>query len=151
MKTLYIADLDGTLLNRESRVSEYSRETLNKLMKEGLPLTYATARSFASSSIVTKELSLSLPVIVYNGGFLVGPATGKRLYKNLFRPEQIREVSQTLIKAGISPLVYSFINGIERVSWIYSGENGGLRHYIDSRKGDSRLTPLADKSHLFDG
>ena len=52
MKTLYVSDLDGTLLNRQSRLSAYTVETLNCLIGEGLPFTYATARSVHSARIV---------------------------------------------------------------------------------------------------
>ena len=37
MKTLYVSDLDGTLLNQEARLSAYTAETLNLLIEEGLP------------------------------------------------------------------------------------------------------------------
>ena len=39
MKTLYVSDLDGTLLNQEARLSAYTAETLNLLIEEGLPFT----------------------------------------------------------------------------------------------------------------
>jgi len=57
MKTLYVSDLDGTLLNREPRLSAYTAETLNLLIEEGLPFTYATARSVHSARIVAAGLS----------------------------------------------------------------------------------------------
>ncbi len=36
MKTLFVTDLDGTLLTKEERVSEYSREKLNRMIERGL-------------------------------------------------------------------------------------------------------------------
>ena len=34
-KTLYVSDLDGTLLNRQSRLSKFTLEALNRLLREG--------------------------------------------------------------------------------------------------------------------
>ena len=55
-KTLYVTDLDGTLLNRQDRISPFSIETINKLVEKGMLFTYATARSLVSASVVTKWL-----------------------------------------------------------------------------------------------
>lgn len=45
MKILYVSDLDGTLITRRERISEYSLKLLGSLVSEGLLFTYATARS----------------------------------------------------------------------------------------------------------
>lgn len=38
--------------------------------------TYATARSLVSASVVTKGLSMDIPVIAYNGAFIFEPSSG---------------------------------------------------------------------------
>ena len=63
-KTLYVSDLDGTLLSRRDRLSPYTVETLNRLLHAGVLFTYATARSLSSASVVTEGLRMDLPVIV---------------------------------------------------------------------------------------
>ena len=45
MKTLYLSDLDGTLLTPAQNLSPYAARTLRRLIREGLPFSYATARS----------------------------------------------------------------------------------------------------------
>ena len=50
-----------------------------------------------------------------------------------------------------SPLVYSFVEGAEKVSWIVSRENEGIRRYLDSRKGDRRLRPVTSEEELYQG
>ena len=45
---LYISDLDGTLLNSEGKLSEYTIKTINEMIEEGLDFTIATARGFDS-------------------------------------------------------------------------------------------------------
>ena len=46
--TLYITDLDGTLLNDESRVSDESARIISRLSREGCMITVATARTAAT-------------------------------------------------------------------------------------------------------
>ena len=45
MKTLYVSDLDGTLLRSDQRTSEYTNRTVNALVADGMCFSYATARS----------------------------------------------------------------------------------------------------------
>lgn len=40
MKVLYVSDLDGTLITRNERISEYSLGILNALIGRGLLFTY---------------------------------------------------------------------------------------------------------------
>ena len=43
-KTLYVSDLDGTLLRRDQTVSPFTAETINTLTARGMLFSYATAR-----------------------------------------------------------------------------------------------------------
>ena len=45
MRTLYVSDLDGTLLNRQICLSNNTIQTINQLIAEGMLFTYATARN----------------------------------------------------------------------------------------------------------
>ena len=151
IKTLYVSDLDGTLLTSDMNISENSLKIINTLIDEGMLFTYATARSISSASIVAKGLSTKHPIIAYNGAFIVEPDTRKILAKEDFSRAQIETVMDILSRNHISPLVYSFVDGKERVSWIPNEENEGKRHYIDSRKGDKRLRPVAVDEELYKG
>ena len=48
MKTLYISDLDGTLLTPDACLSERSTQLLQQLSAEGVLFSCATARSIVS-------------------------------------------------------------------------------------------------------
>jgi 5-amino-6-(5-phospho-D-ribitylamino)uracil phosphatase len=67
MKTLYISDLDGTLLNRQAELSDFARDTLNALIQGGLSFSFATARTAASAVKIMQAVNISLPVILMNG------------------------------------------------------------------------------------
>lgn len=150
-RVLYVTDLDGTLLNREDRISKWSIDTINRLVQEGMLFTYATARSMVSASVVTKGLSMDIPVIAYNGALIIHPATGKILSQEKFSTEEIQNVVEVLEQYKISSLVYSYIQNVEKVSWIPARENEGIKHYLSKRQGDRRLNPVEDCSSLYQG
>lgn len=66
-RTLYVSDLDGTLLGADSSISQESVRLLNEAVAAGALFTYATAGSFTSSSRVTEGMHLSIPVVIYGG------------------------------------------------------------------------------------
>ena len=109
-KTLYITDLDGTLLHHNERISNNSCEILNELIKNGLNFSYATARSIVTSSMVSKGLEVKLPVIVNNGTFITDPHTRKRIISNKFTKNEAADIYNSLVNFEISPLIYSYIN-----------------------------------------
>ena len=45
---LYVADLDGTLLNTDKQISAYSKKELNKLIDQGVDFTIARSRTPAT-------------------------------------------------------------------------------------------------------
>lgn len=150
-KILYVTDLDGTLLNSKDRINTKSIEIINTLVSQGMLFTYATARSLVSASVVTQGLSTNIPVIAYNGAFIFYPATGEILSQEKFTREKMNRVISVLAKYRISPLVYSFIDGQEKVSWITTKENEGIQRYLSQRKGDRRLRPVQTEEELYQG
>lgn len=151
METLYVTDLDGTLLTSKNCISKYSLTIINKLIEKGMHFTYATARSLNSASVVTKGLTTKIPIIAYNGTMIFDAATGKILNFLSFTEKEAQDVIKILNTCKVSPLVYSFIQGEERVSWVTGKENEGIRYYLSQRKGDKRLRPLSNEEGLFDG
>ena len=75
--TLYVADLDGTLLDDNAKLSDATRTILVELLDQGLPFTVASARSVASIQYMLSGVSLSLPVVEFNGAFLTDLETGQ--------------------------------------------------------------------------
>lgn len=151
MKTMYVTDLDGTLLNTKDRINPESIQTINMLVEKGMLFTYATARSLLSALVVTEGLCTQMPVIVYNGAFIICPKTGEVLHSLSFTQEEAEVVQSCLEENGISPLVYAFVDQAERVSWDVARENEGIRRYLSLRKGDKRLRPLENGKGLYDG
>ena len=52
LRTLYLTDLDGTLLGRGARLSAFSRAGLERLYDAGVAVTAATARSWSALDVL---------------------------------------------------------------------------------------------------
>jgi hydroxymethylpyrimidine pyrophosphatase-like HAD family hydrolase len=50
--TLYLSDLDGTLLSPQAALSPFTAETLRRLLRAGLAFSVATARTRESSQLI---------------------------------------------------------------------------------------------------
>lgn len=151
MKTLYLSDLDGTLLRADATLSRFSKRLLGGLIGRGMLFSYATARSFSSASVILRGLDLRLPAITYNGTFCVDAATGKVLANESFTQGECDALVGLFAYHHLFPLVYSLTGGVERVSWLRGSENEGTVRYLAARRGDPRLTGVQDLSQLFAG
>ena len=151
MKKLYVSDLDGTLLNSNGRISNYSVETINNLISKGIIFTYATARSLVSAAPVTKGLTKNLPLIIYNGTFIVNSETGKIIHKNVFNKNQIELVKEIMESNQVRPMVYALINDRERVTIINNDLNEGTKYYLKSHQNDYRINLTDDYNSLYQG
>lgn len=151
MKTLYVTDLDGTLLTPQDDLSPFTRQTLTHLSQAGVAVTYATARSWMSAHKATAGWTPSLPVIVYNGAFLADARTGAPLSTLAFAPAEAAAVQEALQARGLHPLVYAFVNGRERVSYRADDVNDGLARYLSLRLHDPRFRPVIDDADLYAG
>lgn len=150
MRTLYVTDLDGTLLRSNETTSDFTNQTINALVEKGLLFSYATARSHVTSAKVTHGLSAQIPLIVYNGAFIIDNATGEILLSNFFGKEG-GVILDDLIANGIYPIVYAFVNGKESFSHWTQRCTRGVQDFLATRKGDHRSRAVTSREALYEG
>ncbi|MBI4470783.1 MAG: HAD-IIB family hydrolase [Acidobacteria bacterium] len=64
---LLALDIDGTLLDSRSEISERTRRTIGQVAAAGIPIVLVTGRRFVSARKVAQELNLTTPLISHNG------------------------------------------------------------------------------------
>ena len=153
MKTLYLTDLDGTLLDETGYVSAQSIAILNRLLANGVMLSFATARSIVSSTHVTAGVNWTLPVITSNGSSIVDPLTRQAVTQIAFTAEELQPIIRCVTGQDLCPVVFSYIDGQEQVSWLRGQENVGLQAYLrePARANDQRLRPVECSEQLWQG
>ena len=68
---LIAIDLDGTFLNNESKITDYNKNILKKLIDKGIEIVIATGRPISSMDFYYKELENNSESIVFNGAMVV--------------------------------------------------------------------------------
>lgn len=148
--TLYATDLDGTLLRSDKSISDDTCGILNSLISQGVLFTYATARSFSSASPLVEKLNLSCPAVTFNGVFVIDPRTGRHIVENVFSASAFNTAVDFFNRKNLAPLVYSYIDGRERVSYL-EDRLEDVYGYVSTRQGDKRLRPVKTRTELFEG
>lgn len=96
MKTLYVSDLDGTLLLPNITLSNRTIRILNDLIKEGVHFSVATARSIASVKHILKDVNINIPIILMNGACIYDLESSKYIKVNAF-PEDSKKLLLNMI------------------------------------------------------
>lgn len=104
--TLYISDLDGTLLGTDSRISPRSNELINDLTDRGVLVTVATARTPATVVPLMAQTRTLPPAIVMTGAAL-WDRRADRFTDAHFLPAADVSAALRLCEAeGVNPFVY---------------------------------------------
>ena len=116
MSTLYISDLDGTLLRSDKSISPKAISIINRLTKQGLMFSIATARGLISVEYMIRTLELRLPIIVMNGVFVYDPFKNENILENYLESRTALKMINAFESFGISPWVYTIDeDGSEKV------------------------------------
>lgn len=158
MKTLYVSDLDGTLLGSNERTSDFTNRTINELVNQGMLFSYATARSFLTAHKVTQGLHVQIPVIINNGAFVRNHVSGETLLSSYFE-DGAEALLKELLDADVYPLVYATFdfygkfseNFYEKFSYFPQHATEGMRRFLDTRMGDERERAVSAVEELLDG
>ncbi|MBO7632230.1 MAG: HAD-IIB family hydrolase [Lachnospiraceae bacterium] len=150
-ETLFVTDLDGTLMRNNETLSDYTVQTINALVREGMAFTFATARSIESARKITGRLELRLPVITRNGAVLADNNTGKHMERAIFTDEEVSLLKRLLPELPDCGFVSCFIG--EKMFRMYLGGNhtAGLQTYIDYYANDPSMQEAKDLSDMFRG
>lgn len=112
--------------------------------------SYATARSLITAKKVTKGIAAKIPLIVYNGVFVIDNVTEEILIANYF-DALVYEVLDDLFENKVYPIVYAQIDGKEKFSFVPELCTEGMRKFLDSRKGDIRTNTVNSAADLKSG
>lgn len=141
MRTFYVSDLDGTLLRSNEKTSNYTNNVINSLTEKGMIFSYATARSLITAKKATSGINAKIPLIVYNGAFVIDNLTEEILIENYF-DDKVNLVLDDLFANKVYPIVYAYIDGKEKFSFVPEFCSDGMNRFLDSRKGDIRTNAV---------
>ncbi len=104
---LIVFDLDGTLLNRESAISEYTSETLKLLSEREIAYTVATGRTLHSARAILEGHQFLLPQAYKNGVMIWHPELKQFSNRAMLTADELGHVVSACIRQGVTPFVFT--------------------------------------------
>ena len=105
-KTLYVSDLDGTLLSPAPAITEHTAAVINSLTAKGMHFTFATARSIYSAIPITSALNVNVPCLLMNGVSIYDIAAGGYIKSEFIPTEASAEVLAAFERHNIRCFMY---------------------------------------------
>ncbi len=104
---LIVFDLDGTLLDKSSRITPYTRETLRRLRERGIAYTVATGRALHGAADILDGHGFALPQIFKNGVMIWNPDQGRYSHHYLLTLDEIGHVAGAFLSREITPFFFT--------------------------------------------
>lgn len=149
MKTLYITDLDGTLLNSQAQISQNSVSLLNDLIEKGALFSLATARTYSTVVPIMKDVNLNTPVVLMNGVCLYDITQRKMQDIHFLEMETVRQIVDVFLKHGKYPMLYFENEGTITVEYTVLSTQSQI-DYVSNRKKFYKKNFLKRDSFLLD-
>jgi Cof subfamily protein (haloacid dehalogenase superfamily) len=131
---LVVADIDGTLVTRDKRITPAALEAVHKLRDAGIRFTVISARPPQGLNVVADVVGLTDPVPALNGGLLVKPDLRTILREKLLEPVVVERLLSALLQAGLNVWVYT------DTEWLVRDENAPyVQHEIHAVKFAPRV------------
>src|SRR4051794_37286906 len=107
---LLIADVDGTLVNRNKAVTPGTCEAVDRLRAAGVRFTITSGRPPRGMAMLIGPLKLTAPVAAFNGGVYVKPDLKTVLAQRSIPPAIARAAVDYLLDEGLDAWVYQGID-----------------------------------------
>ena len=143
-RTLYVTDLDGTLLNPTGEVSENSLEILKEQIKQGTLFSIATARNLQAAKKLINEIPLNIPIILNNGISFYDFNKQQYLKINEFPILILGELIEIFEQCRCYGFMYALKDG--DIHFIYKT----LEHPSDQEYFDERHLLYKNRCHQYD-
>jgi len=108
--SILLADVDGTLVDSQKRITERAKAAIQKLNAAGIKFAVTSGRPPRGMKMIVEEVNLSIPMAAFNGGMLVEPGTMKVLTQQTLDAETARSVIARIGEFGLDVWVYAGVN-----------------------------------------
>lgn len=133
MKTLYVSDLDGTLLQPDATVSPLTQQLVNEAVGQGKLFTCATARTPATVASILDGIDMRLPAIVMTGATMWDPHTGLYSHMRHFSPEAARAVAELYRRTSTPSFLFTLDGRKIRIYHVGGPMNDLQRQFMEER------------------
>jgi Cof subfamily protein (haloacid dehalogenase superfamily) len=104
---LLALDLDGTLISDDLVISPRVQRAIAAAQKLGVTVTLATGRMFDAAVVHARNLSITAPLICYQGGLIQAAESDAPLYHATMEPTLMREALEWQSRRGWHVVLYA--------------------------------------------
>lgn len=97
---MFVSDLDGTLLNEKSEISQQTADAIKFAQNKGIKFVVASGRSWDTASQLIKKFSIECDFILLNGAEF-RDSTGKVIFRQSMLHEKVAQIFNLLCKLNI--------------------------------------------------
>jgi len=108
---LIAIDIDGTLLNTQSTITERNYSTLKKAISQGIIVALCTGRSYFMAQKVVGGFDFELPLVLHNGAQIVNSSDGQMIAHWTLAQETARQGVMLMKEFALEPIIYDFHKG----------------------------------------
>lgn len=117
---LIALDLDGTTLNKESKLSEGNRRALQAAADKGVNIVVATGRPYCALPKEILEFDPVRYVLTSNGARIIDLHEGKAFYENCIAPHAVEAAVEMLKPLPLDYVLETFVDGVAYIEgWYY--------------------------------
>ncbi len=102
---LIAIDLDGTLFNRDHRVTQKNIDAINRARDAGITVLVCTGRRLGESISAMKAIDQQDPVMVAGGSIIADPVTGKTIHRFPLKQELVNHATEMFHRVQCPALV----------------------------------------------
>ena len=140
---MLVLDIDGTIFKKDYTATQRVKDTLTRLVQDGIRVVLCTGRMYAATKSIALELGLKDPVICYQGGLIKDFLNGdKTLWQQPMDEKLARDVIANLKKRNVFFNLY--INDVLMVEH----DDRLVREYVDDRKIEYKVIGNCDSIDL---
>jgi Cof subfamily protein (haloacid dehalogenase superfamily) len=108
--SILLADVDGTLVDSQKRITPRAKAAIQKLKEAGIKFAVTSGRPPRGMKMIVEAVKLSTPIAAFNGGMLVEPETMKVLTQQTLDAEIARSVIKRVGEFNLDVWVYAGVN-----------------------------------------
>jgi Cof subfamily protein (haloacid dehalogenase superfamily) len=108
--SILLADVDGTLVDSQKRITPRAKAAIQKLQEAGLKFAVTSGRPPRGIKMIAEQIKSSVPIAAFNGGMLVEPNNLKVLVQQTLDAQTARAVIERVGEFGLDTWVYSGVD-----------------------------------------
>ena len=107
MYKLVAIDLDGTMLNSYGEVTENTKNTIKKVIEQGIDVIIASGRPIDSIKTIAKEIGSEKYFIAGNGALIYDIKNDEIIYEKYMSKQKVLEIIEICEENSITYNVYT--------------------------------------------